>query len=234
MPAEVDTAEDAQLRVRALAESGADGIKAIYERRDNGPRLSSDVLAALAEEAKAHDLSFIVHIAGGEDRNDDARTAVRSGADRMAHLQDGEPDVIEMIRDAGVMVSTTIGRQRVTNPDQEAARAREIAAARRLADAGVTLAYGTDIYVAGQFSLPPAETLQLQSQALSEAVGNHEAIRILTSNAASFLKRDDIGSLEPDKMADIVLIDGDPLADISSLGNVVMVIQEGRIVVDNR
>jgi len=36
------------------------------------------------------------------------------------------------------------------------------------------------------------------------------------------------------KMADIVLINGDPLADISSLGNVVMVIQEGRIVVDNR
>ena len=96
------------------------------------------------------------------------------------------------------------------------------------------LAYGTDIYVAGTFSLPPAETLLLQSQALSEAVSNEEVIRILTSNAAYFLNRTDIGALEPGKMADIVIVDGNPLADIADLANVAVVIQNGRIVVDNR
>lgn len=234
MPAEIDTPEEARRRVSALANAGADGIKAIYESRNNGPKLSNDALEALAAEAKAHGLHFIVHIASGEDQDEDARTAVRMGADRMAHLQDWAPDVIALIREAGVVVSTTIGRGRVTTPEQAATRTREIAGARRLAEAGVMLAYGTDIYVAGTLSLPPAETLLLQSQALSEAVSNEEVLRMLTSNAAYFLDRTDIGALEPGKMADIVIVDGNPLANIADLGNVAVVIQNGRIVVDNR
>ena len=56
-----------------------------------------------------------------------------------------------------------------------------------------------------------------------------------TSNASIFLGMDDqIGTIESGKIADIVLIDGDPLADISALGNVRVVIQNGRIVVDKR
>jgi len=36
------------------------------------------------------------------------------------------------------------------------------------------------------------------------------------------------------KLADIVIIDGDPLTDISDLANVAVVIQGGRVVVDYR
>ncbi len=45
---------------------------------------------------------------------------------------------------------------------------------------------------------------------------------------------DEIGTLESGKLADIVIIDGDPLADIADLANVEVVIQGGRVVVDNR
>jgi imidazolonepropionase-like amidohydrolase len=69
---------------------------------------------------------------------------------------------------------------------------------------------------------------------LSEVVTNLEVVKILTSNAAVFLDRSDIGSLEPGKMADMVIVDGDPLADIANLGNIEIVIQSGRVVVDNR
>ena len=45
---------------------------------------------------------------------------------------------------------------------------------------------------------------------------------------------DEIGTLEPTKVADIVIIDGDPLTDLSDLANVVVVIRGGEVVVDNR
>ena len=45
---------------------------------------------------------------------------------------------------------------------------------------------------------------------------------------------DDLGTLEAGKLADIVIIDGDPLADISNLLNVAVVVKGGKIVVDHR
>ncbi len=57
----------------------------------------------------------------------------------------------------------------------------------------------------------------------------------MTRNAAAtILRSGEIGTLEAGKLADIVIIDGDPLADISALANVRVVIQAGRVVVDNR
>jgi len=43
-----------------------------------------------------------------------------------------------------------------------------------------------------------------------------------------------VGTLESGKIADIILIDGDPLADLSDLSRVEVVIQGGRVVVDKR
>jgi imidazolonepropionase-like amidohydrolase len=43
---------------------------------------------------------------------------------------------------------------------------------------------------------------------------------------------EDLGTLEPGKLADIVLVDGNPLADIYDLLDVVLVIRDGRVVLD--
>nr|NIM21233.1 amidohydrolase family protein [Candidatus Latescibacterota bacterium]NIO77437.1 amidohydrolase family protein [Candidatus Latescibacterota bacterium] len=48
------------------------------------------------------------------------------------------------------------------------------------------------------------------------------------------LDRADFGALEPGKIADIVVVSGYPLSDISALGNVELVIRDGQVVVDNR
>ena len=42
-----------------------------------------------------------------------------------------------------------------------------------------------------------------------------------------------VGTVEPGKIADLIVVDGDPLTDIASLGNVVCTIQGGRIVMRN-
>ncbi|HYW48120.1 MAG TPA: amidohydrolase family protein, partial [Bryobacteraceae bacterium] len=57
------------------------------------------------------------------------------------------------------------------------------------------------------------------------------AIRIATLNAARFLGRErDLGSVEEGKVADLVLLDADPLADIDNAKRVNLVIKNGEII----
>ena len=45
---------------------------------------------------------------------------------------------------------------------------------------------------------------------------------------------DELGSIAPGKIADLTLVDGDPLKLIFNLLNVAVVVQGGKIVVDHR
>ena len=94
----------------------------------------------------------------------------------------------------------------------------------------MTVAFGTDS--------PPGLDYMTEVRALFLAVLTLEAeeiISALTSNAAAFLElSDDIGTLEAGKIADLLIVDGDPLSDISDFANVEIVIKGGDVVVDNR
>ncbi|MGM9480206.1 amidohydrolase family protein [Roseateles sp. NT4] len=58
----------------------------------------------------------------------------------------------------------------------------------------------------------------------------HEALRTATINPArNFGMEKDLGSLEPGKLADLVVIDGNPLADIRQTDRIVQVMQNGRL-----
>jgi imidazolonepropionase-like amidohydrolase len=60
-------------------------------------------------------------------------------------------------------------------------------------------------------------------------------VKILTQNAAIALGIGaETGTLEAGKLADIIIVDGDPLADIHAVLDVEVVIKQGRVVVDKR
>jgi len=62
-------------------------------------------------------------------------------------------------------------------------------------------------------------------------VGNSDILKMATIHAAEALGAEDrIGTIEEGKMADLVLINGDPLEDIETLRDVEMVFKEGRLV----
>jgi imidazolonepropionase-like amidohydrolase len=65
-----------------------------------------------------------------------------------------------------------------------------------------------------------------------------DAILTATRNAAQAIKVDsELGTLEADKLADIIAVNGDPLKDISCLQqkrNIVLVMKEGRVHADRR
>lgn len=114
----------------------------------------------------------------------------------------------------------------------EARLAEAFAIIRTLWDAGVPIAFGTDPY-RGQPASQDPWLHEIETLAMVLTPG--EVIAALTINGARYLGLDDeLGSLEPGKTADMVIINGDPLADLANLSNVQLVVQQGEVVVDDR
>jgi len=100
--------------------------------------------------------------------------------------------------------------------------------ARLLWEAGISYGYGTDT------SWPPKESLADELRALRLVFSPRDISKIMGQGAARSTLRQDIGTLEPGKVADIVLIDGNPLTNINDLLKVMVTIKNGRIVSDAR
>jgi len=76
----------------------------------------------------------------------------------------------------------------------------------------------------------PALGLHAQLRAFAYGVSNHEALQAVTINAARYALADaDLGTLEAGKIADLILIRGDPLDDVANAANVEMVFKNGRL-----
>ena len=99
----------------------------------------------------------------------------------------------------------------------------------KLYRAGVPLIFGTDTpFAFGNFF----HSVLNEVRALKLAGLSNEAIlKMATSDTATALGIGDrVGTIEPGKMADLVLLDGNPVADIEALSSVALVMKEGRIV----
>jgi imidazolonepropionase-like amidohydrolase len=97
-----------------------------------------------------------------------------------------------------------------------------------LHDAGVLLLAATDVGVPLQI---PGISLHVELERLVEAgLSPLEALRTATLNPARVLDMaDSLGSIEPGKLADLVLLDADPLQDIRNTQKIHAVIADGRL-----
>jgi len=101
--------------------------------------------------------------------------------------------------------------------------------ARTLWDAGVVLGYCTDT------GYDPLAGLAHELKILSVMFSTQDLVRMMGPNTASYIQMgDQLGELAPGKLADIVLINGDPLAGYWEWLKATVVIKEGRVVVDKR
>ena len=95
-----------------------------------------------------------------------------------------------------------------------------------LQKAGVPLLAGTDLGFAYIYPGDVIKELELFVQA---GLTPLEALRTATINPARFLNKDtELGSVEERKLADLVLLDGNPLDDIHNLRSVRAVVFNGR------
>jgi len=99
----------------------------------------------------------------------------------------------------------------------------------KLYRAGVPLIFGTDTpFAFGNFYYSVMNEIRALKLA---GLPNEAILRMATSDAAAALGiRDRVGTIEAGKIADLVLLDGDPASDIEAVGRVELVMKEGRTV----
>jgi imidazolonepropionase-like amidohydrolase len=150
-----------------------------------------------------------------------------------------DPAAVKKIADAGIPMSSTLSvfvphfdangtalfRDRQPFPFNTLSSAGQGPVnARLLWEAGMVYGYGTDT------QWPPKETLADELRALRLVFSPQDVVKIITKNAAAVtLRSSEIGTLEPGKLADIVILDGDPLRDSNALLNVVTTIKGGLV-----
>jgi imidazolonepropionase-like amidohydrolase len=209
--------------VRCQLRRGADFIKVMatgarsVEREDPEPaQLTREELAAVVDEAHRLGLRVAAHAEGLEG----ARLAIEEGVDTIEHgfSLARAPALLEHMAASGQVLVPTLSTfhdladrfapQWVPGLVEQAKRQLEeayltLTAARA---AGVTLAMGFD---SGPPGSEPWELVRMAEGGLG-ALG---ALRAATAGGAAALARDDIGRLAVGAVADLVVLDGDPVAD---------------------
>jgi len=249
-PDNFKTEDVARAQVRKYAQAGIEIIKA---RIDPEPtELQKSILASTVDEAKKNKLDVMVHAVSVPAM----LAALEAGAPKLVHTPHGSWLSIEDARKvaaAGVETLSTIGfgvpvfgvfnkdnvptfRDGSPWPDSildGKGRGREAGEkavnGRTLWDAGVTYGFGTDT------NYHPREGLKHELRALSLMFSTTDIIKLMGPNTAAFIEKSkDLGTLEAGKLADIVLVAGDPLDLIYNLLNVKVVVKDGTVVVDKR
>jgi imidazolonepropionase-like amidohydrolase len=230
--------EETIAAVRAAAERGHDAIKTVMIITRNGPEQAT--LKLIAEEAKRLGLLSVTHAVSVVD----TVAAVEAGTHVLFHTPHiGQLDeaTAKRIADAGIPMVSTLGvfvpyfddanrplfRDRGPFPFETLSSAGQGPVnARLLHEAGITFAYGTDT------SWTPRDSLELELRPLHLVFSHADLIPIMTRNAAVAVGRGaELGTLEPGKLADIVILGSDPLTDENALLDVDVVIKGGRVVV---
>jgi imidazolonepropionase-like amidohydrolase/Tol biopolymer transport system component len=124
----------------------------------------------------------------------------------------------------GVVDSRSRHRTMVPEEEYEIGHFRSAAAAKELHDRGITVNIGAH----GQLQGLAAhwETWMFTQGGMS----NHDALKVATINGANYIGIGEyVGSLEPGKLADLIVIDGNPLEDIYDTENVVYTMVNGRL-----
>ena len=243
----VNSLGDVRPVVRRVVRAGADVIKCATtggasSRPGHGPHdgaFNLDEMQALVEEAHALDRRVICHALGGRG----LRIAVEAGVDSIDHgcYLNQEPELADRMAQKDIFFVPTFAVydfHRKSPQPHVRERAREleehhIASLRLALAAGVKIAAGTD---AGGHGHPPnaIEIACLVRAGMTPL----EALRAATGWAADCIGRgEDLGTVERGKLADLVVVKGDPLADVAILqqpDRIALVIKDGAIVADRR
>ena len=242
----VRSVDDVRERVRRLLIGGADLIKcigtgAVLTRGGvpGAPELSEEQLRAAVDEARWYDAFVAVHAHGAEG----AKRAIRAGVRSVEHGSYLDDEAIVMLADTGTFYSVDIfdgewmlahgyadGWSTKTMRKIEDSMVSGERVLRATIEAGVRIVYGTD---SGVY---PHELAGKQfAWYVRCGMSPLAAIRSATTDAAACMGWDDrVGSLAVGRFADLVAVEGDPLADVTILERPLVVAKGGSVVSDRR
>jgi len=227
--------------VRKNIKYGADLIKycgtgGVFSKGDTpgAPQFSFEEAKAIVDEAHFDGRTVAVHAHGAEG----IKIAIRAGVDSIEHASLVDDEGIRMAVRAGTVFSMDIYNTDYTQaegkkngvPEENMQKDRDIGEIqrenfRKALKAGVRLSFGTD---AGVY--PHGDNAKQFATMVRYGMTPLQAIVAATETGAELLKKQkDFGAIAPGRFADIVAVDGDPLADVTRLEHMRFVMKEGAV-----
>jgi len=245
VPYWVMSAAEARKAVQELAAQNVDIVKIWVDTRDGKYRkLTPEIYGAIIDEAHRRGLRVTAHIFDLED----AKGLIRAGIDALAHGvrdRDIDDELVAMFRQRPNLVLTPnlpdrgvktdlgwlkaglppnqLAMLEKANTDRPVAQAFYGIQARNLAKlnaAGVRITLGTD----GNRAWSPHE--EMHDMVLA-GMTPMQVIVAATRNSAEFLRLADAGTLQAGKSADFIVLDANPLDDITNTRRISAVVLRG-------
>src|SRR6266481_2532227 len=230
-----------QLRkiTREQIENGADWIKVYMTHRSwvdkqgrlvSQPTLTVEELKAVVDEAHGQERKVACHAYSGIGLH----RALDGGCDSIEHGLSLDDAAIAQMLKQGTWLVPTIGvyygdwsPENTAEGKRDRARANEHEVSfKKALKAGVKIAFGTDMG-----GIPWTEPIANEfGYMVKFGMSPMDAIKSATSTAADLLEmKGEVGVIAPGAYADIIAVQGDPLANIEALKNVNFVMKDGSV-----
>lgn len=228
---EAETPERAEAMARHYMRIGLDGIKLFtgsYKGEDQPVvNMEAAIARAAVDVAHAQGKPVFAHpqnTAGIE-------AVIAAGVDVMAHTvgrQPGYPaEQLARFKQQGIALTPTLSLfAKLPVPPEIAARLVDniVGQLRSFSENGNTVLFGTDVgYI-------PLYDTTLEYELMHRALSERQVLASLTTNPAGYFKAAKKGKVEKGFDADVVVLDGDPLADVKNLAKVAYTIRAGKVI----
>ena len=232
----VDGVDQIRRAIREQVKYGADWIKYYSDRRyymkdgalHSWVNFTDEEVRALVEETHRLGKRIAAHAMGREG----IESAVRAGVDSIEHGFGLDEPMMDLMIQKGTYWCPTLyvgvyvaeGRAAAGAPIWIQMRELAAVAFRKATAKGVKIAFGTD---AGGLAWTENQAKEF-SFMVKYGMTPMQSIQAATVNAATLLdQQDKIGAIESGKLADIIAVPSDPLADVSILEHVNFVMKNG-------
>ena len=248
VPYWITSEDEARSAVQELAEQDVDFVKIwVDDRNGQFDKLSPEIYSAVIDEAHKHELRVTAHIFALED----AKQLLRAGIDAFAHGvrdQDIDDEFVELVKERPhVVLVPNLGNRGIeedlswlskTIPPTELLELQESYTDRpeveerfniqarnlaRLNAEGMRIAFGTD---GGAGWSPPLEMADMVASGMTP----HEVIVAATQNSAELLELNDLGTIAVGNSADFIVLETNPLDDITNTRQIETVYLRGMAV----
>jgi imidazolonepropionase-like amidohydrolase len=244
LPRVCDSPDQMRQAAREILRTGAHGIKLMAGGGCMSPtdqiehtQFTVEEMAAACYEARTVDKIVLAHVYTPQG----IMNAVRAGVRSIEHGNFIDEEAAACMKEAGAFFVPTLttyfaisqygaaeGIPQLMLDKINKAKARGLESLEIARAAGLEICSGSDVLS----SMQPLKSLELGYKA--GVLGNHEAVLSATrNNSRLFGMSDRIGTIEAGKLADVILVNGNPVDDIGVLQdarNVALVMKNGEVV----